>query len=79
MRGFFRLRLFIVLIGELAFAATKQFLSLPKDDKMNAIAFILTMEQTNSKFAWEDYIAEDIIAKRLDELEDKNSDAPDIL
>lgn len=62
-----------------SFSTTDQFLSLPKDDKMNAIAFILITEQTNSKSAWEDYIAEDIIVKALNELEYNNSDAPDSL
>ena len=51
-----------------AFAATSQFFSLPKDDQMNAIAFILVTERTPSESVMKDCIAEDAIEKALNQL-----------
>lgn len=57
------------LIGAIkAFAATSQFFSLPKDDQMNAIAFILVTERTPSESVMKDCIAEDAIEKALNQL-----------
>ena len=51
-----------------AYAATSQFFSLPKDDQMNAIAFILVTERTPSESVMKDCIAEDAIEKALNQL-----------
>lgn len=51
-----------------AFAVTSQFFSLPKDDQMNAIAFILITERTPSVSIMDNGIAEDAIVKALNQL-----------
>ncbi|MCI5957172.1 MAG: KAP family NTPase [Clostridiales bacterium] len=51
------------------FSVTSQFFSLPKDDQMNAIAFILITERTPSVPIMENCIAEDAIVKALNQLE----------
>ena len=54
-----------------AFVATSQFYLLPKDDQMNAIAFILIIERTGSESILEDGIAEDSVIRVLDKLENQ--------
>lgn len=54
-----------------AFVATSQFYLLPKDDQMNAIAFILIIERTGSESILEDGIAEDSVIRVLDQLENQ--------
>lgn len=56
-----------------AFAATSQFFSLPKDDQMNAMAFILVTERTPSGSIMENCIAEDAIAKALNQFGEKSA------
>lgn len=51
-----------------AFAATSKFFSLPKDDQMNAIAFILVSERTHSGAVMENCIAEEAITKALNQI-----------
>lgn len=51
-----------------AFVVTSQFVLLPEDDQMNAIAFILVTERAPSGYVMEDCIAEDAIAKALNQL-----------
>lgn len=53
------------------FAGTSQFFLLPKDDQMNAIAFILITERTPSTSIMENCIAENVIVKTLDQLEER--------
>lgn len=55
------------------FAVTRQFFSLPKDDQMNAIAFILITERTPPVSIMENCIAEDVIVKALNQLEEKSA------
>ncbi len=56
-----------------AFAATSQFFSLPKDDQMNAVAFILASERTPSESILENDIADDVIEKALNQLGEKSA------
>lgn len=51
-----------------AFVGTSQFFSLPKDDQMNTMAFILVAERTPSGAVMENCIAEDAIIKVLNQL-----------
>ena len=51
-----------------SFAVTVQFSLLPEDDQMNAIAFILVKERGPSESVRENGIAEDDIAKKLNQL-----------
>ncbi len=53
------------------FAGTSQFFSFPKDDRMNAVAFILVTERTPSRTAMKDHISEDAIEKALKQLGEK--------
>lgn len=55
------------------FSVTSQFFSLPKDDQMNAIAFILLTERTPPVSIMENCIAEDAIVKALNQLEAKTA------
>ena len=50
------------------FVATDQFHLLPKDDQVNAIAFILIMEKIGDGSALENCIAEDTVIKMLEQL-----------
>lgn len=54
-----------------SFAVTNHFFSLPKDDQMNAIAFILITERAPSVSIMENCIAEDAIVKALDQLREE--------
>ena len=56
-----------------AFVVTSQFASLPKDDQMNAMAFILVTERTPSGSIMENCIAEDAIVKALDQLREQSA------
>lgn len=51
-----------------AFVVTSQFTLLPEDDQMNAMAFIRVAERTSSGSPMENCIAEDTIAKALNQL-----------
>lgn len=53
------------------FVVTSQFVSLPEDDQMNAIAFILVTERTPSESVMENCIEEDTITKALNQLREK--------
>lgn len=55
-----------------SFTATSQFFSLPKDDQMNAVAFILITERTPSASIMENCIAENTIVKALNQLEQEH-------
>ncbi len=51
------------------FVGTSQFFQLPKDDQMNAVAFILISERTESALTGpmrDNGIAEDIVLKKLE-------------
>lgn len=50
------------------FVATSQFSVLPKDDQMNAMAFLLVTERTSSSTIMEKCISEDLIEKALKQL-----------
>lgn len=50
------------------FVATDQFLLLPKDDQMNAIAFVLVTERFGSKSVTENCVVEDDVIKMLEQL-----------
>lgn len=50
------------------FVATNQFSVLPKDDRMNAMAFLLVTERTSSSTIMEKCISEDLIEKALRQL-----------
>ncbi len=50
------------------------FICSPKDDQMNAIAFILIIERTGSESILEDGIAEDSVIRVLDQLENQKTD-----
>ena len=50
-----------------SFCATKEFSELDKNDQMNAIAFLLTVEKGESEFEIENSIPEDVIDKKLRE------------
>ena len=56
-----------------AFVFTSQFASLPEDDQMNAMAFILVIERTPSGSIMENCIAEDAIVKALDQLREQSA------
>ena len=58
-----------------AFAVTSQFVLLPKDDQMNAIAFILATERIPSEPVMGNSIAEDAITKALNQLREKSTHA----
>ena len=58
-----------------AFAITSQFVLLPKDDQMNAIAFILATERIPSEPVMGNCIAEDAITKALNQLREKSTHA----
>jgi hypothetical protein len=55
------------------FSATTQFFRLPEDDQMNAIAFILTTEQTSSMSIMENYITEDDLIRALTQLKKESA------
>ena len=57
------------------FVVTSQFDSLPEDDQMNAIAFILITERTPSESIMGNCIAEDAIKKALNQLRKKPTNA----
>lgn len=57
------------------FVVTSQFGSLPEDDQMNAIAFILVTERTPSESAMGNCIAEAAITKTLNQLREKSTNA----
>ncbi len=57
------------------FVVTSQFDSLPEDDQMNAIAFILITERTPSESIMGKCIAEDAIKKALNQLRKKPTNA----
>ena len=54
------------------FAVTSEFFSLPKDDQMNAVAFILISERMTSSSIMENCISEAAIVKALNQLAPKN-------
>lgn len=56
-----------------AFVATSQFFLLPKDNQMDAIAFILVTEREPSGSIMENSIAEDDIIKELNQLREKST------
>ena len=58
-----------------AFVITSQFTLLPEDDQMNAMAFILVTERKPSGFIEENCITEDAIAKALNQLREKSTNA----
>lgn len=55
------------------FVFTNQFASLPKDDQMNAMAFILVTERTPSESVMGNCIAEAAITKALNHLREKST------
>ena len=57
------------------FVVTSQFSSLPEDDQMNAIAFILVTERTPSESVMGNCIAEAAITKALNQLREKSTNA----
>ena len=54
-----------------AFVGTEQFFTLPKDDQMNVIVFIRSMEQPASESNREKEIAEDVILEELNRIRDQ--------
>ncbi|WP_346698382.1 KAP family P-loop NTPase fold protein [Thomasclavelia spiroformis] len=53
------------------FVVTSQFFSLPEDDKMNAVAFILISERMPSESIKKNHIEEESIIKKLKQLENQ--------
>ena len=56
-----------------SFAGTSEFFSLPKDDQMNAIAFILVSEQPPSSSIMENSIEESTVLSALNQLSKKEA------
>jgi hypothetical protein len=55
------------------YSVTSQFFLLPKEDQINAIAFILITERTPSVSTMDNSIAEDTILKALNQLEEESA------